>query len=220
MDLDTRYDEFKDRLKRFEIIWAQHTRYTNTIRSEVQTLEIDLEVYQKASVVLRDILQDMVEENLRSIDRLVTEGLRRVFYDQVDLTFKSVLVERGNQLQISFCTEQGPASGKAMESFGASVTVVESLLLRIIVILKMGLAPVLLLDESLAQVSSEYIEPLGNLIRSLCKDLGLEVLLVTHKPGFQETANVVYRADAKEDGEVRTLTLKKIKDDYGDSGSD
>jgi len=219
MELAERYAVFESKLNRMEIARAQHLRHKSGIETEVAQLEEDIGVYQKASVVLKGLLQDMVEENLKAIDKLVTEGLRRVFHDQVDIEFKSTLVEKHNQLQISFETIQGNASGKAMDSFGASVTVVESLLLRIIVILKMGLAPVLLLDESLAQVSVHYREGLGKLIKSLCKDLDLTILLVTHQQEFQETADVVYRADATEDGKVRTLTLKCIKDTHEDPGS-
>ena len=75
------------------------------------------------------------------------------------------------------------------------------------------------MDESLAQVSDEYIEPLGKLIQSLCKDLGMTVLLVTHQHEFQETADVVYRADCVENGDLRTLVMKKVKDTYGDPSS-
>lgn len=218
MDLDARVSKFRDSLTRMEILRTQHLRQMAETEAEIAGLTRNLEVFTKSSVVLKSLLHDMVEENLRSIDKLVTEGLRRVFHDQINITFKSELVERNNQLQIAFRTEQGRAEGNAIDSFGASVTVVESLLLRIIVILKTGLAPVLLLDESLAQVSDDYIEPLGNLIRSLCNDLGMTILLVTHQHEFQETADVVYRAECTEAGDLRTLVMKKIKDTHGDPG--
>ena len=217
--LEDRVAGFRERLIRAETLRAQHLRQAQEVETEIETLTHSIEVHTKASVVLKSLLHDMVEENLKSIDKLVTEGLRRVFHDQINITFKSELVERNNQLQIAFRTEQGRAEGNAIDSFGASVTVVESLLLRIIVILKTGLAPVLLLDESLAQVSDEYIEPLGKLIQSLCKDLGMTVLLVTHQHEFQETADVVYRADCVENGDLRTLVMKKVKDTYGDPSS-
>ena len=205
-------EDFKNRMARVEMARAVHAHHHQGLVDELGSLEDQMEVLVKSSEVLKKLLNDLAKANLQSIDRLVTEGLRRVFYDQVDIKFISKLVERNNQLQIGFETKQGPATGKAVESFGASVTVVESLLLRIIVVLKMGLAPVLLLDESLAQVSDHYVEPLGKLIQRLCKDLGLKVLLVTHQQGFQETADVVYRADCIE-GPVRVFVLKKVKSD-------
>jgi DNA repair exonuclease SbcCD ATPase subunit len=219
VDLDDRISGFRERLIRMETLRTQHLKQVAEVEKEIEDLTRAIEVHTKSSVVLKSLLHDMVEENLKSIDKLVTEGLRRVFHDQVNITFKSELVERNNQLQISFRTEQGRAEGSAINSFGASVTVVESLLLRIIVILKTGLAPVLLLDESLAQVSDEYIEPLGSLIQSLCHDLNMTVLLVTHQHEFQETADVVYKAECVEEGDIRTLVMKKIKDTYGDAGS-
>ena len=217
--LDDRIESFKSRMVRAEMAQAAAVRHREDLKDVLAELEDEHEVLAKSSQALKRLLEDMAKENLESIDKVITEGLRRVFHDQVDITFKSELVDSRNQLQINFRTEQGPASGKAMDSFGASVTVVESLLLRILVVLKMGLAPVLLLDESLAQVSDDYVEPLGRLLNSLCKDLGLTILLVTHQQGFQETADVVYRADSREDATVRTLLLKKVKDN-GNPGSD
>lgn len=213
-----RMETYQGQLLRAEMAQAAAIRLRQELESTLQELEDENSVLAKSSQALKKLLEDMAKENLESIDKVITEGLRRVFYDQQDLTFKSELVDSRNQLQINFRTLQGAASGKAMDSFGASVTVVESLLLRILVVLKMGLAPVLLLDESLAQVSDHYVEPLGRLLSSLCKNLGLTVLLVTHQQGFQESADIVYRADAREDGKVRTLLLKKVKDN-GNSGS-
>jgi len=217
--LEDRFEAYRGKLVRAEMAQASALRIRLELEQELQQLEDESGVLSKSSQALKSLLEDMAKANLESIDKVITEGLRRVFHDQVDITFKSELMDSRNQLQINFRTIQGPASGKAMDSFGASVTVVESLLLRILVVLKMGLAPVLLLDESLAQVSDHYVEPLGRLLNSLCRDLGLTVLLVTHQQGFQETADVVYRADSREDGRVRTLLLKKVKDN-GDSGSD
>lgn len=217
--LKHRVEALRTKVARAEMTRAAHIQIQHRLEEELDALEKAMAVDGKASEVLKVLLEDLTRENLDTVDRLITQGLRRVFHDQVDITFRSELVQRNNQLQIRFKTEQGPASGKAIDSFGASVTVVQSLLLRIIVVLKMGLAPVLLLDESLAQVSEEYVEPMGRLIRSLCKDMGLTVLLVTHQHGFQETADVVYRVDCKEDSKVRTLHLKKIKDSHGDPNS-
>jgi hypothetical protein len=218
--LSERVDDFRAQLTRQQMAREAQLRQVRKYEDEIEELERSLAVDAKSAEVLKTLLEDMANSSLKPIDKLVTQGLRRVFHDQVDLEFKSDLIERGNQLHVSFRTVQGPASGKATDSFGGSVSVVESLLLRIIVVLKMGMAPVFLLDETLAQVSDHYVEPLGNLIRVLCKKLGLTVLLVTHQQGFQETADIVYHADCKESGGVRTLALRKLKDRHGDSSSD
>jgi len=216
--LQQRYETLRNKVALSEMKRATLLEHLHSIETELKQNEEEIGVLSKAGEVLKSLLEDMAKENLNSIDKVVTEGLRQVFHDQTDITFKSELVDKSNQLQISFKTEQGQSEGKSLDSFGASVTVVQSLLLRILVILKMGLAPVLLLDESLAQVSDEYVEPLGKLIRKLCRDLGLTILFVTHQRSFTETADVVYVADAKEDT-IRTLVLKKVKDSHGDISS-
>lgn len=211
-----RMENYRAILLKSEMALAAQVKIRDDIVAELHGLESSQGVLSKSSQALKTLLGDMAKENLHSMDKVITEGLRQVFHDQVDITFKSELVDTRNQLQINFTTQQGPAIGKAVDSFGASVTVVESLLLRILVVLKMGLAPVLLLDESLAQVSEVYVEPLGKLLNTLCKDMGLTILLVTHQQGFTENADIVYKADSREDLDVRTLILKKVKDEYRD----
>jgi hypothetical protein len=219
MDIQGRYQNLVSLYTQKEISRATLIRQAQRHQEEVSVLQMEIDILLKAQEILKKLLEDMTRDNLESLDKIVTDGLRQIFHDQTDLTFKSEMVEWGNQLNISFKTEQGSASGKSIDSFGASVTVVESLLIRIIVILKLGLAPVLLLDESLAQVSDNYVEPLGNLLRNLCREMGLTILLVTHQQGFIETADVVYKADCIEKGDIRTLTLKCLKDIYEESHS-
>lgn len=211
--MQNRYDLYRSLLMRKEIARSAAIYHREMIEQDIVSDESDIEILIKVNQVLRKLLEDLAQENLSPMDKIVTEGLRRVFFDQEDIVFKSELVDTAKQLQIKFKTEQGDVSGKSLDNFGASVTVVESLLLRILVLLKMKLAPVLLLDEAMAQVSDQYVEPLGRLIKKLCKDLGLTVLLVTHKKGFQDTADIVYQADVRESDTVRTLILKRVKDE-------
>ena len=212
MNLEDRFRNYESKRLRAESSKNSALRLQKELETELAELEDLGAVLSKSSHALKKLLGDMAKENLEPIDKVITEGLRSVFFDQEEITFKSELTEARNQLQINFTTTQGLSSGKALGSFGASVTVVESLLLRILVVLKMKLAPVLLLDESFAQVSLQYVEPLGILIKRLCSELGLTVLLVTHQQGFRETADIVYKADATE-GALRTLVMKKIKDE-------
>tara|TARA_B100000745_G_scaffold300393_1_gene254182 strand:+ start:993 stop:1658 length:666 start_codon:yes stop_codon:yes gene_type:complete len=217
MQQTDRYKDVYARLVRAKADHASAHMRVAELNDEIDALSAEYDIRMKSSQVLRQLLTDTTRENLESIDKLVTEGLQTVFHDQKDIEFRSKMVEKLDQIHIQFETVQGDAEGKASESFGASVTVVESFLLRIVIVLRMGLAPVLLLDESFAQVSEHYIEPLGKLLKRLCRDLGLRILLVTHKTGFIESADTVYKVSSVEEGDVRTLKIQKVKDRSDDS---
>ena len=78
----------------------------------------------------------------------------------------------------------------------------QSILLRIIIILRRGLRPVLLLDESLPAFDGNYVSNMGHFLSVLCQRLGMDILLVTHNPALVESADKGYRIIRK-NGEAR-----------------
>jgi ABC-type uncharacterized transport system ATPase subunit len=129
---------------------------------------------------------------------LVTYGLRAVFEDQ-DLSFKPVISKKNERIYIELKTANKGIEGE-FGSYGGSVAVIESFLLRVICMLKMKLARVILLDETFAPIGDEYIQSTSKLVGELAKKLGLDVLLVTHQPEFKNYANKVYRVTDSPNG--------------------
>lgn len=172
---------------------------------EVSVLKTDIDVLTKSSAVLKHLLDVMVKDELQRMAALVSYGLKTIFDDQ-DLSFVPVITKKADKLHVELKTRNGTVEGE-FGSFGGSVAVVESLLLRVLCILKMGFARFMLLDETFAAVGEEYLQNTGRLVAELAKKMGMDVLLVTHQKEFMDTADHVYRVKESDKG----LIMEKIK---------
>lgn len=165
--------------------------------AEVRRLEGEEELADLAAGLIRTLIDSEVTDGVKAVEELLTEGLRAVFDDQ-DLSVRAdVDVQRG-KVSVDFVTVQKQADGTvteglSREAFGGAVTTVQSVLLRIIVTLRRGLRPVLFLDETLPAFDSNYVHNMGAFLRTLCKRLDVDVLLVTHNPAMVEAADNAYR---------------------------
>jgi ABC-type bacteriocin/lantibiotic exporter with double-glycine peptidase domain len=70
----------------------------------------------------------------------------------------------------------------------------------------------LFLDETLSAVSDEYIDLTGRFLKRLAASAIIDVLLVTHKQGYLDNADLAYRGHEQiiEDGS-RHLVLKQLR---------
>jgi ABC-type glutathione transport system ATPase component len=174
----------------------------NKLRHEDVTLE-------RVAALFRQLLQNCALSYAEGVSGMVTEGLKAVFHDQ-ELEFRVLLEERHGKVHAVFKTRNlaQEVEGGAMDSFGGGVAAVQSLLLRVLILLKSGKAPYLFLDESLAALSEEYVHACGTFLARLCKDLGVNVLLVTHNRAFVEESDRAYQAQPSDGGGVVFRRLK------------
>lgn len=178
-------------------------------RAEVDTLSAKTEKLSKVGELLRLLVDRLVSEQRKVVEGLVTEGLQTVFHDQ-QLSFEADVVQRGGRVEIDLFLRQGTEEagirGDPLEAFGGGPTSITSFLLRVIALRRMGRKTFLLLDESLAAVSDEYVDATGKLLHRLCSSMGIDVLLVTHKASFLEHAESAYQA-SEETTEIGTTRL-------------
>jgi DNA repair exonuclease SbcCD ATPase subunit len=52
---------------------------------------------------------------------------------------------------------------------------------------------ILILDETFAHVSDEYLPALGEFLREIVDKTGVQIIMVTHQSQFEEWADLVYR---------------------------
>jgi len=70
--------------------------------------------------------------------------------------------------------------------------------LRLILTLLQKNRPLLLLDETFAQLSVDFEAGMGLFLREVVDKTGVQILLVTHSPQFSEFADRVYRFSQKD----------------------
>jgi hypothetical protein len=167
---------------------------------ELKSLKDGQVELQKTKVVLDDLIKKFIGFQLDKIQEYVTWGLNTVIDDQ-NLKFDCNVITKNNKPWVELNTKNDRGiSENAMDAFGGSVAQIESLVLRVLAILQLKLYPLLVMDESLNAVSTQYLNNTSKLLNELSKQLGIKILLVTHNTEILAHANKVYRANETKNG--------------------
>jgi hypothetical protein len=182
---------------------------------EIDELTRRQEILTKVSELYRVLMDQMVMGQVRMIETIVSEGLRTIFFDQ-DLSFRAEVSQKYNKISVEFYICQGDPDnggikGSPLDSFGGGPSSIASLILRILTLLRLKRKKILLLDETLAAVSDDYIEATGHFLQKLAATSNLSLLMVTHKPAFLEHASVSYQGDSKPVGVKSEFVVKRLR---------
>lgn len=175
------------------------------LEKQIATLDIEVVKWDKVGKILSQLVEDMVKKDLKDIDNLVTYGLKVVFPDR-NITFQSSMVHHNGKMHVKFTTLD---NGKpvAEDAYG-SVSVIESLILRIICILKTGVGKMLLLDETFSALDWDYIQRVGILLKELSLKTGIHILFVTFNANSADADHVLR---AKLNIKTRELSITESK---------
>lgn len=206
------YDDLCLDLARTEALRDSAQAALSSSKRQVLTLEAEEEVLDRVADLFRTLIDREVVDNAKTVESLLTEGLQAIF-DDLDLSVRSEIDIQRGKVAVDLITVQKQADGTITEGastdvYGGSVATVQSVLLRIVVLNRRGLRPLLLLDESLAAVSEHYVPRVGQFLSVLSKRMGLDVLAVSHNPSLVEAANNAYRIN-KKDGKASFRKIGK-----------
>lgn len=181
------------------------------LENEIAFLELDKDKKTEAGIILDTLAQDEVERGVSAYILLLEEGLKAIFPEQeVGLTANISRV-RGKvavNLKTTFKGQDGlEIVGDGMDAFGGAVTTIQSLLLRISLILKRNLRPLLILDETFPAVDESRVEILVGFLKVLCKRLDMDILCITHDPTIADNCDLGYKITPSKEG----AKLKRIK---------
>lgn len=192
------------------------------IQEELRTAEVRVVLLEREEVVLglvaellRQFIDREVNIGVQAVQDLQTEGLQAVFDDQDIRARAEVEIQRGkvsvNLVTVQTRPEGGLIEGEGMDAFGGALVTLQSVLLRIIIILRRGLRPLLVLDESLPAIEGGYLLNMGRFLSVLCAKLGMDILVVTHNPLLVDAADRAYRISLQ-DGVARFSLLRSLPD--------
>lgn len=154
------------------------------------------------STLIRSLIDSEITEGVKAIETLQTEGVRTVFDDQ-DLRVRATVEVLRGKVNVSLVTSQTKQGetieGSSLDGFGGAVSTVQSVLLRLALIFRRGLRPVLFLDESLPAFDERYVLNMASFLKTLCARTGVDVLLVTHNPMLVEASDRAYRIRRDQD---------------------
>lgn len=164
---------------------------TNELAEESTTLE-------QVTHLLNTIAEDKQFKAQQDIEEMVTRGLQSIFDET--LSFHIVQTSRGKTSIVEFIVRttlpDAVVDTPVMDSRGGGLAAVIGVLLRVVImLLRTGTQQenLLVLDETFAMVSAEYLPVLGEFLRSIVADTGIQIVMVTHQDQFIEAADKVYR---------------------------
>lgn len=142
----------------------------------------------------------------KRIEALVTYGLQTIFDESI--TFHVNSEQKSNRTEVSFSLRsmmgEEVVETPILDARGGGVAAVIGFLLRLIVKLLREERPLLVLDETFAQLSAEYEPRLAEFLRELVDRTGVQIVMVTHSTAFTDSADVVYRFGQKDGKTVVT----------------
>lgn len=185
----------------YQVLQDQKIAY----EKEIEESRDAILVLEKVEELFKFLLDKYVHKYAESFSEIVTEGLQTIFHDQ-DIEFDVAVDQKRGKVWVDFETVQEGVRGQSLQSFGGGVSSVQSLLLRLLVLLKKKLAKYLILDESLASLSEEYVPNAGEFIKKMCDELDIDLLLITHNKSFLEYSDTAYEASLDSGG---SLVLSK-----------
>lgn len=163
----------------------------------IKTLEDEGELLALVQGVMRTLIDKEVTAGVEAVEKLMTEGLQTVFHDQKLSVESEVSISRGKVSVDLIVVHERPdgtiIKGVPNDAFGGAVATVMSVLLRIIVMKRRDLRPLLLLDESLPAFDGNYVQNMGEFLQLICERLDIDILLVTHNPALVDASNRAYR---------------------------
>lgn len=195
----------------------QEAGVIKTLQARLDSLAVQQEVLQRKIVVLEQVgalLNSIGEQRQaqaqQTIEDLVTQGLQSIF--DPTLSFHIVTTVKGKATTVEFLVRTTLPSGvietPVIDSRGGGLVSVISFLLRLtVLLLTRGQGDhLLVLDETFAFVSAEYLDRVGDFLRQLVDKTGVQIVMVTHQDELTEYADVVYRFSL-EDGETKVKAL-------------
>jgi DNA repair exonuclease SbcCD ATPase subunit len=169
------------------------------LREEIVRLSSDISVHERATALLNSIGEEKQYAAQEAIEQLVTRGLQTIFEES--LSFHILQDVKARRAEVSFIVRSQLADGKIvdtdiLDSRGGGLAATVGFLLRLtVMLLKTDTSQdnILVLDETFAHVSEEYLPALGEFLRKVVDKTGVQLIMVTHQPEFVEYADKVYR---------------------------
>lgn len=174
------------------------------LESEVAELSTRRLTAERVAGVLSKLAEERDSEARSQVESLVTAGLNAIFGDTGEcLSFHLVESTQRNSSHIDFFVRTTKPDGESFETDvlsarGGGVAAVIGVLLRVVLILLtrqtgQPVSSTLVLDESLAMLSSDRLEAASAFLRTLADSASLQVVMVTHQTELTESADSVFR---------------------------
>lgn len=163
-------------------------------KAKLKDIEQSKALHVKALGVMDKAIQIVSANGIGKIESVVSDGLKLIFDADYKLIIERKEGVRGDSYKI--VVEKDGFAGPPLETVGGGVVNVISFLLRVIMIQRFKLAKLVVLDESMNNVSNSNIGRVSQMLKTLCDDYGYCILAVTHQPALAAVADRVFTVES------------------------
>jgi len=183
------------------ILQSHKERLTSQISScteQVQNTELAIGKNDEAHALISKSIQLMYESLSSRLGDIITEGLVCVFPDSPYTKFVVDFVPRRDSIEADlYLIDKDGEKYDPLDAVGGGVADLIALMLRITYIKLSKNRNFLCADEPLRFLDRSRIEDASKFIKQVCKDLGFQLLLVTHIPELVHVADKIYKVSRK-----------------------
>lgn len=180
-------------LSKAKLRFTQETAIHDALETEASRLRDRCEALAVASATIRELslhAQSRCQERIASV---VTRCLESVFGEN-KYRFSLVFEEKRNQTEARcvLLDSEGNEYDPMNDNGGGIVDVVcFGLRLACLMLMKPRPSRILILDEPFKDVSYQYRPALVSLLRQLCDEFSMQIIMVTHIPELSKEGNVI-----------------------------
>jgi len=185
--------EFKEKRAEAQSLLASQVAIISRNKAKLQELEANKILHTKAVGVMDQAIQIVSANGIGKIESVVSDGLKLVFGQDYKLVIERKEGARGDSYRI--LVEKDGFAAPPIDTVGGGVVNVISFLLRVIMIQRFKLAKVIVLDESMNNVSESHIAQVSKMLKALCDDHGYCILAVTHQSALAAAADKVFSVE-------------------------
>jgi DNA repair exonuclease SbcCD ATPase subunit len=169
--------------------------------AEAEEAEARADALEKVVGFLNSFADSRQAEVQSKVEALVTHGLQTVFDDS--LSFHVVSETKARRVETRFVVRSKMGDEvvetSILDARGGGVAAVAGFLLRLIVLLlRPGVRPFLVIDESFSQLSAEYEPRMADFLKELSEKTPVQMLLITHSSEFEAVADKLVRSSLQE----------------------
>lgn len=167
------------------------------LASEIASRDKVKNELMQVAVLFEQMAEEEVNMGVNTYVDLLEEGLKAIFPEQ-KISLEAEVLKQRNKIAVKLKTKVIGDDGieveaEGIDSFGGALTTIQSLLLRVSLIMRSQLRPLMILDESFPAVDSSRVHLLVEFLKVLCKKLNMDILCITHDPAIAEGANIGYK---------------------------
>lgn len=180
------------------------------LQTEIVELKERAVVLEKVASLLNTIGEDRQNQIQRTIENLVTLGLRTIFGPE--LSFHLVQKVSANKVQVDFVIRSAYddkiIETPVMEARGGGLSATVGFLLRLVIlVLTKPKYPFLVLDETFSHLSEDYLPAMASFLKEITEKMNVQIILVTHQETLAEAADICYRFSLDNSG--RTIVKRQ-----------